>query len=152
MNMIAHSTLGKGAGLSSAGAQQVPRTPANRLAPGLPAAQTPACHLSLDNFVGLTIAPRILRAAAGKGNHIGSIVIHAQQFDRRSLVRKSVDDELRDPVIQRGQVLAPVAWKMKLSPKSARSLAQTPLPFLAGDKRRLENPTLLNRSALAARP
>ena len=152
LNMIAHGTLGKGAGLSSTGVNEHPERPPTGLPRAFSRAQTPARHFSLDNFVGLTIAPRILRAAAGKGNHIGSVVIHAQQFDRRSLVRKSVDDELRDPVIQRGQVLAPVAWKMKLSPKSARSLAQTPLPFLAGDKRRLENPTLLNRSALPARP
>ena len=65
---------------------------------GLPAPQTPACHVSLDNFVRLKIAPRVLDAVARKRNDVGSVVINTEQFDWRSVGRKLIDDERRDPI------------------------------------------------------
>ena len=54
---------------------------AHGFARGLPAPQTPARHVSLDNFVRLKIAPRVLDAVARKRNDIGSVVIYAEEFD-----------------------------------------------------------------------
>jgi hypothetical protein len=36
-------------------------------------------------------------------------VINTEQFNWRSVGRKLIDDERRDPIAQRGQVLVPVA-------------------------------------------
>jgi hypothetical protein len=66
--------------------------------PGLTALLTPARHVSLDNLVRLNIAPRVLNAAARIRNHICSNVIDAQQFYRRTLIRKLIDNERRDPI------------------------------------------------------
>ena len=66
---------------------------------GLPAPQTPARYVSLDNLIRLNVAPRVLNAAARIRDHICSNVIDAQQFYRRSLVRELVDDELCDPIV-----------------------------------------------------
>lgn len=133
--MIAKRDLGKGFGESAARAQRAHPTSADRLARGLIAPLTPARHISFDNLVRLKIAPRVLNAAARKRNHIGSIVIDTQQFHRCSFVRKSVDNEFCDPIVQRGQVLAPVASKEKqtgrvpirqLRPRMPHSLRQVP--------------------------
>jgi hypothetical protein len=67
--------------------------------PGLTAPLTPARHVSLDNLVRLNIAPRVLNAAARIRNHICSNVIDTQQFYRRTLIRKMVNDELCDPIV-----------------------------------------------------
>jgi hypothetical protein len=60
--------------------------------------QSPASHLSLDNFVRFKIAPGVLNAVARKGNDVGSVVINTEQFNWRSVGRKLIDDERRDPL------------------------------------------------------
>jgi hypothetical protein len=65
---------------------------------GLPAPQTPARHVCLDNFVRLKIAPGFLDAVARKRNDVGSVVIETEQFDWRSVRRKLIDDERCDPI------------------------------------------------------
>jgi hypothetical protein len=65
---------------------------------GLPTPQSPASHLSLDNFARFNIAPGVLNAVARKGNDVGSVVINTEQFDWRSVGRKLIGDERRDPI------------------------------------------------------
>jgi hypothetical protein len=74
------------------------RTDSCGSARGPPAPQTPARHVSLDNFVGLKIAPRVLDAVARKRKDIGSVVIYTEEFDWRSFRRKLIDYERRDPI------------------------------------------------------
>jgi len=52
-----------------------------------------ARDVSLDNFVRLKIAPRILDAVARKRNDIDSVAIYTEEFDWRSVRRKLIDDE-----------------------------------------------------------
>ena len=85
------------------------RVSASGFTRGLPAPQTPASYLSLDNFVRFKIAPGVLNAVARKRNDVGSVVINTEQFNWRSVGRKMIDDERRDPITQRGQVLVPIA-------------------------------------------
>jgi hypothetical protein len=112
---------------------------------GLSAARTPARHVSLENLVRLEITPRVLNAAARKRNHIGSVVINAQQFDWRSIVRKSVGNELailsfREVNFRRlwfeSKDLAEVGMRPRTSAASTIIFR-----FECG----LENPSLLNR-------
>ena len=56
---------------------------------GLPASQSPASHLSLDNFARFKIAPSILNAVARKGNDVGSVVIHREH--RLAIPRAEID-------------------------------------------------------------
>jgi hypothetical protein len=78
------------------------------LARNLPALQTPARHVSLDYFVCRKIAPPVLDPIAREGNDIGSVVIHTQQLDGRSIVRKPIDNEIREPIVESSQALAPM--------------------------------------------
>lgn len=66
--------------------------------------QAPAGHLRLDNLLRCDIAPSVVDAVAWKRHDIGSVVIHAQQFDRQFIIRKSIDYELREPIVERGQI------------------------------------------------
>jgi len=109
---------------------------------------TPAHDVGLYHLVCAEIAPRILAAAARKRNNIGSVVIHTQQLDRRSIVRKPIGYELRESIVERGHALAPVVREKGFDAGSTRRLAQTPFPFLASFEFGFENPTPENRTAL----
>jgi hypothetical protein len=67
---------------------------------GISASRAPARNLRFDNFVGFEITPGVLEAATWKRNDIGSVVIDAKKFGGRSVARKSIDDELGDPIVQ----------------------------------------------------
>jgi len=103
--MIANGVLCKGLGVRAS----LELAPILGARPRSSAPRTPARHVRLDNFVRLKIAPRVINAAARKSNDTGSVVIDAQQLDRRSVVRKAIDYELRNPIAERGQILGPIA-------------------------------------------